>query len=262
MKFAEHRERNGLGHIIYPRDEAYRRQLGFVEESFQHPAKANLYLIEELVEYCSSVDQHIVDITAGTGSILVACLSARHVTCVELNPKFASMIAQSASSLGIKPEHYTILNSDCREQLPITCDTIIFSPPYANMLKAGGGILNREKLGDELHTYSEDNSFDTNPKNLGVLPEFRFAHAMTAIYRKCWDSLPPGGKMALIIKDQMKQQKVVPLGWHHMQILGKAGWKLDTWEQWDAPGMQFKNIHKSHGHKVIEGEHIIIVRKP
>jgi len=40
-----------------------------------------------------------------------------------------------------------------------------------------------------------------------------------------------------------------------------VGFTLQDWFTWDPPGTQFKAIHKAKGDRVVEGEHIIIVRK-
>ena len=268
--FAESRVRDELGILEYPRDIELRKQYGFIEESFDHPAKMNLYLLQDLIEYTTKPGDRIMDVTAGSGSVLIACKLGRKVVAIDLNPLFIGWMNQSAVKMGLVPTDYTILEGDCRDYLPLPCSSIIFSPPYSNMLHAGGGILNREKLGGQLKEYSGDTGvvydpdqyIGTNPKNLGVLPEFRFNQAMEQIYKKCFDSVQPGGALSLIIKDRMMQQKIRPLGWQSLQMMQAAGWVLDTWATWDAPGMQFKNIHKAQGHKVIESEHILIVRRP
>lgn len=268
--FADHRERNDSGQLLYPRDVELRRRLGFIEEVFKHPAKANLHVLQDLIEYCTQPGERIMDITAGTGSILLACTMGRKVTCIDLNPMYIDWMRRSAQQMRLEPGSYAVLEGDCRELLPLPCDAILFSPPYANVLHAGGGILDREAIGQQLKEYSgtakvlynPDEYVGQNSKNLGVLPEFRFNIAMKQIYQKCLDSVRPGGFLALLIKDAMRQQKVTPLGWHHVQMLGKAGWEMDSWVQWDAPGMQFKDIHRAQGHKVVEGEHIIVMRRP
>ena len=84
---------------------------------------------------------------------------------------------------------------------------------------------------------------------------------MGKIYQKCWDSLTPGGSLFLIIKD-FYEGKLEKLGYRHIQMLHKTGFVDLEWYQWEAPGTFFKAIHKSQGHRVIEGEHIIIMRKP
>jgi DNA modification methylase len=261
MSFGDHMERDDYGLLTFPNDKKFRDTIGFIPESFEHPAKANLHLVFALINYCSNPGDRIMDITAGSGSILMAVELGRHVTCIELNPQFVGWMRESASRMQIDADRYLILQGDCRDYLPLSCNAIIFSPPYSNLLQ-GGGILKRERIGQDIAAYANEEAITTNPKNLASLPEFRFSQAMRGIYKQCWDSLPTGGMLALIIKDIMRQQKVIPVGWHHVQMLGQDGWELDSWVQWAAPGMQFKNIHRSQGHKVIEGEHIIIVRRP
>ena len=258
MTFAASREHNPEGHLIFPRDLKLRGEMGFLPPPGEvpHPAKANLHLIMDLVEHTTKPGQRVMDITAGSGTILVACKMDRKVVCIELQKEYVDWMRRSAQAMKLAEMDYLILQGDCREVLPVPCDAIIFSPPYSNLLNAAGGIIEREaKIKASLNQYSND------PKNLGNLPEFRFNYAMRTVYQKCQDSLPKGGLLTLLIKDIMHLGTVTPLGWQHVQMMGKDGWELAEWHKWAAPGMQFKAIHKAKGHEVIETEHIIIMRK-
>jgi len=259
--FAEHRERNDQGWLMYPRDVSFRRSVGFAEESFQHPAKANLHLIQDLVEYLSQPGDRVMDITAGTGSVLVACKLERRAIAIDLNSEYVSWMRKSAQQMLLNPADYIILEGDCRDYLPLPCQAIIFSPPYSQVMGSTGGIMSRDKA--MMEQYSRYQSDYSNPKNLGNLPAFRFNYAMRAIYQKCWDSLEPGGHLALLIKDTAAPgRKTNPLGWNHVQMLGQAGWETVEWLQWASPGTLFRAMHQAAGHHTIDSEHIIICRRP
>jgi len=256
VTFSESRDRHENGMIVYPRDVSLRRELLFIEESFQHPAKMNLHLLNDIIEHTSKPGDTVMDITAGSGSLLMACAMGRKVVCIDLNPTFIEWMHRSAEAMSIPDNLRIILHGDCRDFLPLPAQSIIFSPPYSDVLKGSGGIMSREIVGEQMGRYQED------PRNLGNLTEFMFNRAMDAIYKKCWDSLPPGGTLTLIIKDTLKGGKLNPLGWNHVQMMYKAGWELQEWHIWDPPGTQFKAIHRAKGHRTVEGEHIIIMRRP
>lgn len=261
--FAPEYEREGK-YIKFPRDIELRKA-NFIPEAMQHPAKANLYLIEELVKWCSEPGQRVMDITAGTGSILLACKMGRKVTMIELNQFYAEQIKQSGTKMGLaEGKDYTMLVGDCQSFLPLQADAIIFSPPYSTTMSSTGGIMRKEsKIIEQYDHYQGRSEGHKDPRNLGNVKAFMFNQIMNGIYKKCWDSLPSGGKLALIIKDFINSKsEVEPLGWRHVQMLGKAGWKQVLWEEWDAPGTQFKALHRAKGSHVTEGEHIIIAAKP
>jgi len=251
-QFAPDYERNDQGWIKFPRDKTDRDRL-FIPESFDHPAKANLYLIEELIKYTTEPGDVILDITAGTGTVLVASLIGRFTITVELNPVYHEWIIKNAAKLGIT-SHISI-QGDCRTLLPIPCQSIIFSPPYSVTMKGGGGMHNREKSGEQ---YSQ---YQSLKGNLGDLQPFYYNVEMQKIYKLCYESLTSGGTLSLIIKDFYEAGAMVQLGWRSVQNLKKVGFTIQDWFIWDPPGTQFKAIHKAKGNRVVEGEHIIVVRK-
>jgi len=273
--FAEQYDRDEDGLIHFPNDVKFRAQhfVGWKEAGLEadHPAKANLYLTEELVKYTTKPGDRIMDITAGSGSILIALNHERDVTAFDIAPHFIKWMKLSyekihvnnvdwfelANGSKIQPRTAMILEGDCTAFLPMPADSIIFSPPYAGAMHSGGGILDRdEQIGASIRQYAHD------PRNLGLLNDFIYSRKMYEIYQKCFDSLPSGGKLSLIIKDRISQGVRIELGLKAMQALHTAGFQLFEWVKWKPPGSMFTSIHRSHGTKVIEDEHIIIVEKP
>ncbi len=276
--FAEQYERDADGLIRFPNDVKFRAQhfVGWKEAGLEadHPAKANLYLTEELVKYTTKPGDTIMDITAGSGSILIALIHWRSVIAFDIAPHFTQWMELSRHKILTSREHHIpprdfleahdehplsghILMGDCTAFLPMPADSIIFSPPYAGAMHSGGGILDRdEQIGASIRQYAHD------PRNLGLLDDFIYSRKMYEIYQKCFDSLPRGGKLSLIIKDRISQGVRIELGLKAMQALHTAGFQLYEWVKWKPPGSMFTSIHRSHGTKVIEDEHIIIVEKP
>ena len=86
--------------VNFPTNDREFRLKHFIRESLEHQAKANLYMVEALIEYQSEPGDRILDITAGTGSILIGALSGRHVSMVEINPELVGYIDKSAEKMG------------------------------------------------------------------------------------------------------------------------------------------------------------------
>jgi hypothetical protein len=259
MKFAPNYDRDTQGRIKFPTNDQELRKIYFIDEVFTHPAKANLYMVDALISYTSVKGQTIMDITAGTGSILLGTTSGRRVICIELQKQYAEWIQMSYDNMiaahqpAMAP---VILQGMCQAFLPIPCDSIIFSPPYAGGLNRTGGILSREAIGNQVGQYSYEEG------NLGHLNDFMFGQEMRKIYTLCFESLRSGGYLSIIIKDRMKQGKRIDLGIQALRAMRQAGFELDSWHTWTPPGLMFLKIHKSRGTRVEEDEHIIIVRKP
>lgn len=269
--FAESYNRNKYDQILFPSDITFRRSLlvNWKDAGLEgdHPAKANLWLTKELVEYTTTLGQRIMDITAGAGSILVGLGLGRDVVAIDINPLFTDWMEQShqkMNSVGAiieKPDNQfarpMILTGDCRSFLPLPADSIIFSPPYAGAFNSGGGILSRDKqLGAAVEQYRHD------PKNLGNLNNFLFNRAMDEIYKGCFDSLPVGGKLSLLIKDRIEKGKRIQLGVSAVRSMSKVGFQVFEWIRWHPPGSIFVSIKRSKGETVVEDEHIIIMEKP
>ena len=97
--------------------------------------------------------------------------------------------------------------------------------------------------------------------NIGMMKPFEYSLKMRQIYGLCLQSLKPGGYLALIIKDYYSGQ-LHELGWRSWQTLLRVGFEHQDWFRWMPPGTQFKADHRKLGHRVVEDEHIIIVRRP
>ena len=142
-EFAPEYERNEKGWIKFPADSAYRKSI-FPEEVNKHPAKANVYLIQSIIEYVSEEGQVLIDIMAGTGTLMVGALIGREIICVEISEVFHDIQNKALAKLeqiapGIS-DHIMLINLPCQQYLPIPnlADHIIFSPQYAGIMKTKG----------------------------------------------------------------------------------------------------------------------------
>lgn len=126
----------------------------FSDESISHPAKANLKLVNWILNNYTLRGETVLDPMAGTGSTaILAALNGRNGVAVELEPKFCAMIkenmelTQQQKTLTPKGD-VSCIEGDARRlsELLAESDVIITSPPYAS---PGGAILDRafmEKL--------------------------------------------------------------------------------------------------------------------
>lgn len=253
-QFAPDFERNEHGWIRFPRDTEFRESL-FPLPIPQHQAKANLYLVEALVDYVSEPGDTVMDIMAGTGSILIAGHTGRHVICIEIGPKFAEYIQRAAEHMGVEA---LVLNSPCQIALPLPCDHVIFSPPYAGIMKSKGkDQLTRDKYGESFEEYTF-----SHPMNLGQFDDWTWGEEMEKVYKKCWQSIRPGGTLSLITKDHMKDRERVQLTMKAVRKCNDIGFDTAAWFKWEAPGTVYTGIYRARGWEVVDDEDIVVMRKP
>lgn len=262
--FAPEYPRNELGWVKFPSDQSYRKSM-FPKEVNQHPAKANVFLVQAIIEYVSESEDTIMDVMAGSGTIMVGALIGRKVICVEISEKFHHLQVATLDMLesiapGISSE-ISCVNLPCQVYLPIPdiANHIVFSPQYAGILKTKGrDSLTRDRQG----TY-DFVEYAKHPLNLGTMTEFIWAEEMEKVYKKCYDSITVGGSLTLIIKDHMSAGQRVPLTNKAIASCVRVGFKYDPQEhfKWQAPGMVYTFIRRARGEEVVDDEDIVVLRR-
>ncbi len=268
--FAPNYPRDEHGWVKFPTDTTERNRVlvGWKEAELpaDHPAKANFWLVQEIIKHTTEPGQTIMDITAGSGTILQALAIGRNVIAMDIAEVFVEWMKLTRDKilqyraapqvfLGTAPVEKTtalILQGNCEKLLPVPADSIIFSPPYAGALATEGGIKSKKAMMD---------SYNQEKGNLGQLSNFHYNRAMERIYKGCADSLPVGGLLTIIIKDRIDHGKRIHLAVEQMRTMQKAGFEPHGWERWLTPGHIFSKIHESHGVEVIKDEHVITMRK-
>jgi DNA modification methylase len=260
--FAPEYDRDEHDWVLFPRDDDYRKEM-FPPEVNQHPAKANVYLVQAIIEYVSEYDQTILDPMSGTGTLMVGSMIGRNSICIEISPVFHGLQRQAVDKLEtIAPgvsSRISLINLPCQKVMPIPnwVDHIITSPPYASIMKSKG----TDKLTSEKGMNTAEYSF-TSPMNLGQMNDWLWAQEMKKIYQKGFQSLKPGGTMSLIVKDHMKDRQRVMLSQAALDACLQVGFESYAWFKWKAPGSVFTNIYRSRGWEVVDDEDIVIVRRP
>lgn len=270
--FAPDTPRDDQGRLVFPPDNRRRREL-FVPESFDHPARAQVFMVEALIEYLSEPGDMVADPFGGSGTLLAGLVTGRDVTLIELNPEYIDLCHKNmdyvCEQFGESPiPTSVILAGPNQEHLKSMSgvQAFIFSPPYAGALAGGGG-----KLADwggytpeRRNTYSDTQQVQGNwsPYNLGVFNNFMFNQEMKKVYKLCLDALKPGGFTACIIKDRIAKGVKDELGYRAFQDMLILGYEAYDWQRLYMAGSHYTKWHRAQGTKTIDEEHIIICRKP
>ena len=266
--FAEEYPRDGNGWILFPGDVKDRRNLFFPEEVMKHPAKMNFYLQMAVIDYVSKEGDVLLDPFGGTGTLMVAALEGRRVVIIDVEENYYKLELQTRENLYSQSPGTTgmvsIINGDCRMVLPLPCDHIITSPPYAHAMNINRVRKKREDAPDDWLVQQDEAmlQYSKSPRNISKLNTFMYNMEMERVYRLCFQSLKPGGTMTTIVKDRIEKGERVYLSKWVDNVCKAIGFTLHTWEKWKTPGHGFTKIAKSKGREVVEDEDIMIYRKP
>jgi 16S rRNA G966 N2-methylase RsmD len=266
--FAPEFERTEEGWLILPTDaELRKRAFGQVRK---HQAKMNLHLLGAIVEYVSEPEERVMDIMAGTGSILIAALAGRKVTMIEISEKYSGWIKEHLDYMeSVAPgisSSVMLINAPCQRVLPMPANHIIFSPPYANIMqkkKFSAGDITADLYGVDEDEFSE---YAKQPLNVGNRNRFLYNQEMEKIYNLCYESVLPGGSLTVVIKDYIEKAERMYLSTWVQRVCTRAGFleavPNKTWFKWKAPGSAFTNIYRSQGKLVVDDEDVLIYVKP
>lgn len=264
-QFAPEYSREEHGWILFPSDATYRKEM-FPEEVNQHQAKANVFLIQSCIEYVSEPGQLLLDPFGGTGTLMVGALINRDIMLIEISPEYHKLQQKALDKLeemapGVR-DHVTLTNAPLQLILPIPnlADHIIFSPPYASIMKSKG----TDKLTMEKTDYKMAEYTFTSPLNLGLMDDWTWARKMEKVYQKCYDTLKPGGSMTIIVKDHMEKRQRVGLTQSAVDSCIRVGLTQASteWFKWLAPGSVYTHIYRARGWEVVDDEDVVVLRKP
>lgn len=262
-KFAEQYDKTPDGWIRFPSDTDYRKKY-FVHETIGHPARANLYMLEEIVRLVSQPGEQLVDPMAGTGSLIIAALPplSRRVICIDIEPKYYQLMRASLDYALLEfEERVVLLCGNCLDILPIHCQHIIFSPPYSDIMqrrtipKADSDKYLAGSYSETIQEYCQTEG------NVGRLSKFLYNMKMEQVYQKCSASLTAGGTLTIIIKDYTDKGKRIFLSHWVNTVCYRYGLTLINWFKRYSPGTGYLKLWKSKGLKVVEDEDILVYRK-
>lgn len=264
--FASKYEKEEHGWILFPISDVTRRKALFPQEVFDHPAKANMWMVDSIIERISKPGDTILDPFGGTGTIMIAALQGRNVTTIEIEEPYQKLLQRIHSEWLDTPDlaenlgNITQLQGDCRLVLPVPCDHVIFSPPYSIALGKTTGMTKRAGEAADEH-FKKWGQYSNSANNLGQLNPFLFAKAMDKVYSKLAQSVPAGGKMAVITKDIMRGGQREFLSTACIATCTRVGFELMEWHKWKTGGSMQAKVMRSKGAEVVWDEDILIFQK-
>ncbi len=108
-------------------------------------------------------------------------------------------------------------------------DAVITSPPYEGMMESGrhaGGIVKRENLREDGGDMSLPVFYAESNTNIGNLKSASYLAAMLQIYENCFRILKPNGLMVLVLKNFIRDKKIVRLDEDTLKLCEQAGFSF------------------------------------
>jgi len=265
--FAPEYPRNEEGWILFPKDTKDRKSLFFPEEVMKHPAKMNFHLQQAIIEYVAGEGDVLLDPFGGTGTLMIAALQGYRIILIEIEDGYHKLQLQAKEELSKQVpgagDLVTLIHYDNRLILPIPCNHIVTSPPYAQAMKATRVRKRREDAPDNW-LVDQDRmmmEYSKSPRNVSKLNPFLYKMEMEKVYKLCYQSLPISGTLTIIIKDRIEEGKRVYLSKWADKVCEAVGFQLELWEKWKTPGHGFTKIAASQGKEVVWDEDIMIYRR-
>ena len=254
--------------LQFKRDTKFRKKY-FTPESFAHPAKMDARLLLWLVGKYTHVGEIILDNMAGSGTTMLACRLGRDVILVDLEAKFCKMmkanweVVKQHPQLGYKMGTATILQGDARNLQGLLADSIISSPPYANIGHSQGNSEMQKNIIQKKHTWAGQ-EYSGNKSNIGNLKSQSYLEAMLQVYQQCYSVLQPRGLMVLVTKNYIRNKQIIRLDLDIIRLCYQAGFDLEERHYRKLPSQSFWRIlyHKKYPEvPLIEYEDILVFRK-
>ena len=266
MIFASGFPRTEEGWIQFPKDQEERKSLFFPDKVMKHPAKMNFHLQQAIIDYVVNPGDVLLDPFGGTGTLMIAALQDCRVILIEIEEGYHKLQLEALDNLAKQvpeaAELVILLHGDCRLLLPIPCNHVITSPPYAGAMDIRK-VREQKEGRDDLLVKADQMmvEYSKSPRNISKLNTFLYNQEMEKIYKLCYRSLPIGGTLTIVIKDRIENNKRVYLSRWVEKVCKKIGFQLELWEKWAAPGFHFTNVRRAQGLETVDDEDIMIWRK-
>lgn len=107
-------------------------------------------------------------------------------------------------------------------------DAIITSPPYAETIGKGQGGETPERLRGFIgeSCFNSNRGYSKSDDNIGNLKSKNYLEAMLQVYRQCQQVLRDNGLMVLVVKNFIRDKKIVRLDLDTIKLCEEAGFKL------------------------------------
>lgn len=97
--------------------------------------------------------------------------------------------------------------------------------------------------------------------NVGAVNEWLYHQLMERVYNLCYESLPQGGTLTIIIKDHIEKKQRVALSQKGAEYCLSIGFDLIGWYKQPVLGSVYTRIYRSQGKLTVDDEDIILLRK-
>lgn len=254
-------------------------QLGLPGTAMAHPAKFARSLIFRLVHHGFEQGwweegDRVGDPFAGVGCGGLAC-TASHLNWlgVEIEPEhYKTMEDTLTSNMGLwSPGRAQCSLGDSRRFFQIVrhagfypLAAVITSPPYAETLKNPGGV----RLPDwfptgKSHFHNPNDAYGATAGQIGSEVWEGYWVAMKSVYRECSRSLDAGGVICVIVKDYVKDGKIVELTAETVRVLSECGFDplAEIRCSFDGHKSFFRRLNESKGQPPVDNETILAFTK-
>lgn len=250
------------GWIQFPDDVKYRKSM-FPAEVMKHYAKFHMYLEQAIIDYTTNPGDTVLDPMSGTGTLMMAALVGRTVICIEIEKEYHKMQQRVLAHLRSKyPDmsNCVLIQGNCKLVLPIPCNHIIFSPPYAAALKPPKTVSKFQT--DKYHVSEEEYQiYAKTTGNVGLVNTFLYNQTMGNVYKLCYQSLIPGGTMTTVTKDITENGKRTYLSRWIERVCTQMGFQLEDHFKHKIMGGPYQDIRRAAGLDTIDDEDVEIFRK-
>jgi hypothetical protein len=256
----------------------------FPPESFAHPAKLHLGLVQWALDRYTRPGQTIGDPMAGVGSVLLAAASARNVIARELEEPWVAQLGRNAAYLrsraGLMCGEIDVGQADARAPWGWQADHLFFSPPYGN--EASTTPTAHRRLPYRLRSLSvplderwtklvEQPSpgaqgalafyYGRHPQQVGNLRGKRYFAAMREVYTQAKAALRPGGRLLLVLRDHIRDGQRVPTAELTVALCEELGYVLVERVQRHLASLAlWQRRRREQGLPVVEEEDLLVFR--
>jgi len=260
--FAPNVPKTSEGWYQFPDDVSHRKSL-FPPIVMKHLAKFHLWLEEALIEYVSEPGETILDPMSGTGTVMVATIMCRNVVCIEIEEFYHNIQQEVWSNFQKNPDisgHAILLHGNCKLVLPILCDHVIFSPPYAAAFKPAKKVS--QFVADKYRVdEGEYQTYARTTGNVGMFNKFMYDRDMEKVYRLLYKSVRVGGTMTTVTKDIIEGGQRVFLSKWTERVCHAAGFKTKDWFKHKIGGGPYQDMRRAKGLETVDDEDIMVYIK-
>ncbi len=205
----------------------------------------------------------LLDPMGGTGTLMMAALEGRTVITLDIEPGYHELQKQVyAHLLASHPDMSPCiqLHGNCKLLLPIQCNHIIFSPPYASAFKPSkkltGIVADKYRVNEE-----EFVRYAQTTGNVGMRNTFLYSQDMEKVYNLCHQSLPTGGTMSVVVKDIIENGQRTYFSKWIDRVCHQVGFKDHSRFKAEMMGGPWQDIRRSKDLITVDDEDTIIYIK-